>query len=64
MSTRVNPIQTFDYKVQGQKVEPKPELYLQTKYYKVDYHYREPKKDKGQDCVRDEECLADVHIYK
>jgi hypothetical protein len=64
MSTRVNAIQTFDYKVQGKQVETKPELYLQTYYYELDYLHGKPGKDNGQDCFTDEQCLADVHIYK
>jgi hypothetical protein len=64
MSTRVNAIQTFDYKVQGQKVEPKPKLVLQTKDYTLDYVYYKPAKDEGQNCVEDPVCLANVNIFK
>jgi hypothetical protein len=65
MTPRFNPIRRFDFTVGGQPIEPKPELVLQTDFFKLDYEvYYWLEKDKGQNCVVDPGCLADVNIYK
>jgi hypothetical protein len=63
MSTRVNAIQKFDYKVQRQR-QPKHELVLQTYSYYLDYNYYALENDPGQKCVFDLGCLEDVDIFK
>jgi hypothetical protein len=64
MTPRFNAIRRFDYTVQGEPIEPKPELTLQTYSYTLDKGYHRFPNDHGQNCVLDPACLADVNIFK
>jgi hypothetical protein len=64
MTPRVNAFRRFDYTVRGKPIDDQPELSLQTYFYKLDYKVYWPANDRGQNCVIDPVCLADVNIFK